>query len=472
MFFSCNVYHLSCVSELKFKATRASIRASHIYGWVTKFCGPLTAGQWSNRGMGMRNITLSAAIFVIGLLITGCRSQRPQSGVTAGIAGDYWAKDNLDLQYLGDLLERSESVQELEAYLNEDDGINNLDLNGDGYVDYISVDEFEDRDDYERGLSLYCRYGPDVIQEVGTIVFYRDDLNHPGARVLITGDEHIYGDDFYYETNWADRTVELISFLFNPRDEYYHSPYYYLNYPSDYVVYEVVDTPVYRTRIERIYPQPVFVFTTAPTFVNSVTIDSPYRGRHIDKVYARLEKPTREQVEFIRSNPRPARIEREGRPDSRGGDKRGRPEFAPGHEPQPREVRGVEPDRGGPPKADRIERSNFENPRPGKVDRPRVEHTRPAKAENPRVERSRPVRAERPRGNPGSPARFERPQVQRQAPARFEQPRMNSSRPARAEQPRMNQSRPARVEQPKMNPSRPANPGNSGAKGGGRGKKP
>ena len=433
----------------------------------------------------MRKIILSVTFFAIALLAASCAKHQPRSAVNASMAGDYWAKDNLDLQRVGDLLERSDDIQEFEAYLNEDDGINNLDLNGDGYVDYISVDEFEDRGDYERGLSLYCRYGPDIIQELGTIVFYRDDLNYPGARVLITGDEHIYGDDFYYETNWADRTVDLISFLFTPRDDYYRSPYYYLNYPPDYVVYEVVDTPIYRARIERIDPQPVFVFTTAPTFVNRVTIDSPYEGRNIEKVYARLAKPTREQVEFIRSNPRPAKIEREGRPEARGGDKRGRPDFAPGHEPQSREVRGFESDRGGPPKAVRSERSSFENPRPGKVDRSRVEHTRPAKAENPRVERSRPFRAERPQGNPGSPARFERPKVQRQAPARFEQqrmnpgrparveqPRMNPGRPARVEQPKMNQSRPARVEQPKMNQSRPANPGNNGAKGGGRGKKP
>ena len=420
----------------------------------------------------MRNIIFSVTIFAIGLLAASCATQPPRLAVNASMAADYWAKDNLDLQRVGDLLGRSDDLQEFEGYLNEDDGINNLDLNGDGYVDYISVDEFEDRGDYERGLSLYCRYGPDIIQEVGTIVFYRDDLNYPGARVLITGDEHIYGDDFYYETNWADRTVDLISFLFTPRDEYYHSPYYYLNYPPDYVAYEVVDTPFYRTRIERIYPQPVFVFTTAPTFINHVTIDSPYHGRRIDKVYARLAKPTREQVEFIRSNPRPARIEREGRLDGRGGDKRGRPDFAPGHEPQTREVRNVETDRGGPPKAARTERPNFENPRPAKVDRPRVEHTRPAKAENPLVERSRPVRAERQRVNPGAPAKFERPNVQRQSPARFEQPRMNPGRPARVEQPKMNQSRPARVDQPKMNQSQPSNPGNSGAKGGGRGKKP
>ena len=60
---------------------------------------------------------------------------------------DYWAKDNFDLQRAGQFLERSDTPERFERYINEPNGINNLDLNGDGYVDYISVDEFEDRDD-------------------------------------------------------------------------------------------------------------------------------------------------------------------------------------------------------------------------------------------------------------------------------------------------------------------------------------
>ena len=43
-------------------------------------------------------------------------------------------KDNFDLQRAGELLRKSNSPAEFEAYLNEEDGINNLDLNGDGYT--------------------------------------------------------------------------------------------------------------------------------------------------------------------------------------------------------------------------------------------------------------------------------------------------------------------------------------------------
>ena len=95
----------------------------------------------------MRIIKLSTTILSIGLFLMGCNTNQPPQ--TANIApmppdgttaealteGEYWAKDNLDLPRVGNLLERSNSPEEFESYLNSNDGINNLDLNGDGYVD-------------------------------------------------------------------------------------------------------------------------------------------------------------------------------------------------------------------------------------------------------------------------------------------------------------------------------------------------
>ena len=266
----------------------------------------------------MRSFKLSAAVFFISLFMLACnQQQQPQqqevvqaypdtSQMAASDPDEYWAKDNLDLERVGYLLERSDSPQEFERYLNSEDGLNNLDLNGDGYVDYISVDEFDDRSDRERGMTLYSRFGPDTIQEIASIVFYRDNPDAPGARIQLRGNENIYGDNAYYETNWLDRALGIVSTLFRPREQYYQSPYSYDNYPPDYQMYEVVQTPLYRSRIEQLYPEPVFVYTTRPT-ITQITIDSPYDGRYAPAVYARLAKPSNEQTEFLNRNPnRPA----------------------------------------------------------------------------------------------------------------------------------------------------------------------
>jgi hypothetical protein len=264
-------------------------------------------------------IKLSLTFIVVGLFLIGCNQQPQQTATTEQYPADnanvpptndelsdqldYWAKDNLDLQRVGNVLQRSKSPDEFERYLNEPGGINNLDLNGDGYVDYISVDEYPNYDDYGRGLSLYTRFGPDQVQEIGTVVFYRDDLNAPGARILITGNDQIYGDNHYYETNWLDRGIAIASMLFSPHTTYYHSPYYYDYYPSDYVAYEVVEPPIYRTRIAQLWPAPVLVYTTAPTFIDKIKFKSPNNGLHLGQIKARLVKPTKEQAEFIKTHP-------------------------------------------------------------------------------------------------------------------------------------------------------------------------
>src|SRR5215204_3864606 len=157
----------------------------------------------------MKVFKLSLIFFIAASFMTACNTIRDdqsyndiyQKGVGLGYDDDArWARENLDLQAVGELLQRSDDAQEFEYLLNNEDGVNNMDLNGDGYADYISVREFDDRYDDERGFSLFSMFGPDQIQEIATIIFDRDRYNdgyYPGARVLLTGNEQIYGDNYY-----------------------------------------------------------------------------------------------------------------------------------------------------------------------------------------------------------------------------------------------------------------------------------
>jgi hypothetical protein len=256
-----------------------------------------------------------ALFLAIALIFSGCNSGVQQQEITTAdpelddvpveTEGDeYWARENFDLQRVGDLVERAGSPEEFEALLNDEGGVNNLDLNGDGYVDYVSVDEFDGRDRNARGLSLFSRFGPDMIQEIATILFYRDDLNSPGARVLLIGNEQIYGDDNYYETDWLERSLPLVSDLFEDRDDPYRSQYFYENYPANYDPFEIVDPPAYRTRMAELMSQPSFVpITTVPVYASKVKIKSPHNGKWMEKIHAKLAKPTKEQVDFISADP-------------------------------------------------------------------------------------------------------------------------------------------------------------------------
>ena len=317
----------------------------------------------------MKIVKVFTTFLAIGVLLTACnQNQQPTQVANANTnaanantmlaedmpydESDPFIKDNFDLQRVGELVERSKSPAELEAYLNDDDGINNLDLNGDGYADYISVAEFDDRGDGQRGLSLFSRFGPDLIQEIATIFFYRDEPRYPGARIYVRGDDRLYGDNYYYETNWLDRSLGIASLLFGDHDRYV-SPYYYDRYPDDYVPYQVVDTPVYRSRIERLYPNPLFVYSTAPVYYDRIKIKSPNNGLHLGWIYGRAMKPTKEWIEFRKKNPhKPAFVkkEKDGKP-GRSGDAPG-PERgdAPGKDKPGKDDRNVDTGRDKPGK--------------------------------------------------------------------------------------------------------------------------
>ena len=354
----------------------------------------------------MMFIKLSLMILSIALFLTACNTSQTDettdtnpysTDLTREItsnANDYHARENLDLQAVGTLLERADNAEELEHLLNSDNRINNLDLNQDGYADYIGVTEFEDRNDGERGLSLFSKFGPDVIQEIATIIFDRGGLNASGARVLLTGNEQLYGDNNYYEANWLDRALPIVKSLFNDRDSNYSSPYYNGNYPDYYQTYQVVETPVYRTRVEQIYSEPVFIQTTNPT-INEIEISSPYDGRTSEgKNYPKPDKLTKKQAEFRKNNfgppefvserkgwtdelaPIPNKERKEGRNDFERPRKAKNEKFEMREKPYK-----VKKDNAKPPKEQGVEIPSFNLPRPNNIESPKMKPPKPDKSE-------------------------------------------------------------------------------------------
>jgi hypothetical protein len=308
--------------------------------------------------------------------------QQQQPPYDAYNDGNYWAKDNLDLRAVGALLQKANDAEEFEYLLNSpDSGVNNLDLNGDGYADYISVREFDDRHDDERGLSLFSMFGPNEIQEIATVLFDRRGyVDSPGARILLSGNEQIYGDNYNYETNWLDTGLAIANWLFRrDRDDYYRSPYYYDYYPDNYVAYEVVETPIYRTRVEQYYYPvgvPVFIQTANPT-ITQIKIKSPYKDRFLNKIYSKLVKPTKQQIEFVENNPKPPKFvpvkngKRNDVSDKRNNDA----ELPKGNEKgfnKPEKIDRANP--VSPQKPNKFGKETVNSPHPVKIERPaRVE---------------------------------------------------------------------------------------------------
>ena len=166
--------------------------------------------------------------------------------------------DNLNLYAVMNLFQESKTLELFERNLNDENSrINNLDLNGDGKIDYLSVvDNFDGK---AHTIVLKDAINANESQDIA--VFYIGKDVHNKVQVQLIGDEALYGKDYIIEPNMGGNVntgqtanpgfagnsevvvVEqpvvretsawpLVSLLFLPSYVAWHSPYYYGYYPN------------------------------------------------------------------------------------------------------------------------------------------------------------------------------------------------------------------------------------------------
>ena len=104
--------------------------------------------------------------------------------------------DNLDLFAVLDLFQQSPSIEEFEKSLNlEETGINNLDLDLDGKVDFIKVVTEQDGDDFS--FVLQVDVSEDEVQDVAVILLSKD--KDENVTMQMVGDKDLYGKNYVIE---------------------------------------------------------------------------------------------------------------------------------------------------------------------------------------------------------------------------------------------------------------------------------
>ncbi len=201
------------------------------------------------------------------------------------------ASDGLDLKAVGALLKKARDAESLERLINDPkEGVNNLDLNGDGKVDYIKVTEYGD--DNVRGFALTTEPAKGEEQEIATIEV---EKSKDKAQVEIQGNEQIYGPRHYYHSTFGLTDFLLMSYLFSPH-RYYVSPWYYGYYPGYYRPWRTMDYTRYRSRAAQ-YGRSAGFRQSATENVKS-TVRSPKAGKTARSVRAPLRNPTKSQKSF------------------------------------------------------------------------------------------------------------------------------------------------------------------------------
>ena len=109
--------------------------------------------------------------------------------------------DNLNLYATMKLFQESETLESFERSLNDENSrINNLDLNGDNYIDYIMVIDYVDGDNHS--IVLRAALNKDETQDVAVFTVQR--LRDGSVQVQLVGDEALYGRNYIIEPIYAD----------------------------------------------------------------------------------------------------------------------------------------------------------------------------------------------------------------------------------------------------------------------------
>ena len=193
----------------------------------------------------MKTKYLSILLLAISLISFSSFSQTENDEPLLGLPGD-----NLDLYAVLDLFQKSKTIEDFEKSLNgEKTGINNLDLDGDGNIDFLKVVTEKDGDDF-----LFILQDPiseKETQDVAVIYVSKDAAGKVTMQAI--GDEDLYGKDYVVEprsqptesvtanpayvgtepvTVNVAATTEVIVVESAPVVQYVYSPVYVPYYPT------------------------------------------------------------------------------------------------------------------------------------------------------------------------------------------------------------------------------------------------
>ncbi len=142
----------------------------------------------SNQSLIMKTLKSFFAVFFSLLAFNSYSQTKPDS---LGLPGD-----NFDLYGALELFKKAATPEEFEKSINSNDNsVNNLDLDGDGKVDYVKV--IDKKEGNGHTLVLQVAVSPTETQDVAVIEIDKPATDN--AHVQIVGDEELYGKNYIVE---------------------------------------------------------------------------------------------------------------------------------------------------------------------------------------------------------------------------------------------------------------------------------
>lgn len=193
----------------------------------------------------MANLLKSSALFTLLFLLALAPLNAQEMIDSTGLPGDHFS-----LQGALELFKKAQSPEDFENLINkEDNSVNNLDLNGDGEIDYVRVIDNQDGDAH--AIVLQAVVAKDEFQDIAVIEIEKD--GDESAILQIIGDEDIYGENVIVEPfdeedaddgkgpRMVEESVRIVvnvwgwpsvRFVYAPRYRVWVSPFYWGYYPA------------------------------------------------------------------------------------------------------------------------------------------------------------------------------------------------------------------------------------------------
>ena len=139
---------------------------------------------------------ITTAILTVLIASTAVAGRQDYPEEYLGLPGD-----NLNLYAVMNLFQESETIEAFEKSLNDENSrINNLDLNGDGYVDYITASDYANGNVHT--IVLRSALERNEYQDVA--VFTVEQLRNGEVQIQLIGDEALYGKNYIVEPIYAE----------------------------------------------------------------------------------------------------------------------------------------------------------------------------------------------------------------------------------------------------------------------------
>ena len=149
--------------------------------------------------------------------------------------------ENLDLKTVATLFGQAKDLEQFEQMLNNpDSAFSNLDLNGDGEVDYLRVIETAEQNRHL--VVIQAVLAKDIYQDVASIFVEKDAQDQ--VTVQVVGDEYIYGADYIIEPVYIYRPY-IYDWFWGGSWVAWHSPYYWGYWPTWWHPYHCIDPFLY-----------------------------------------------------------------------------------------------------------------------------------------------------------------------------------------------------------------------------------